>query len=257
MSPEASSYLLLFGSGLLAGALNVIAGGGSFLTLPILILMGLPPTMANGTNRIGILLQNLSAVWGFRRHGLVERRWLLWAALPVTVGAIGGTLVALRIDEGAFQRILAILMVAVTLWTIWDPLRRRRNGMEGQPSRCGDGRAGTLAVACGFFAAGIYGGFVQAGVGFLLLAVATLAGYDLVRGNALKVFCVLASTPISLGLFFWDGQVALLPGVVLAAGMMIGGSIGVRLTVLGGHRWIRGVVTVVVILLAVQLWIGG
>lgn len=257
MPSEPGSYLLLFGAGLLAGALNVVAGGGSFLTLPILILIGLPPTMANGTNRIGILLQNVSAVWGFRRHGLIERRWLLRAALPATLGAIGGTLVALRIDEGSFRRILAFLMVAVTLWTLWDPLKGRGGGAGGPPWHRSGESTGGLVIACGFFAAGVYGGFVQAGVGFLLLAVAALAGYDLVRGNALKVFCVLTFTPISLGLFFWNGQVALLPGLALAAGMMLGAAIGVRLTVLRGHRWIRGVVTVTVIGLALKLWLEG
>jgi len=252
MPLEAISYLLLFGAGLLAGALNVVAGGGSFLTLPILILMGLPPTMANRTNRIGILVQNISAVWGFRRHGLIDGRWLLQAALPATIGAIGGTLLALRIDEGAFKRILAFLMVAVTLWTLWDPLRRFRTAEERKPVP-----GGKFLLAAGFFAVGIYGGFVQAGIGFVLLAMATLAGYDLVRGNALKVFCVLAFTPISLGLFFWNGQVALLPGLALAAGMMIGATIGVRLTVLHGHRWVRGVVTAAIVLLAIKLWIEG
>lgn len=251
MPSDATFYLLLFAAGLLAGAINVIAGGGSFLTLPILILMGLPPTMANGTNRIGILLQNVSAVEGFRRHGLIEWAWLLWAALPAAIGAIGGTLLALRIDEASFTRILALLMVAVTLWTIWDPLRVRRTA---EHRRAAPG--GRALLACGFFAVGLYGGFVQAGVGFLLLAVATLAGYDLVRGNALKVFCVLVFTPISLAIFMWNGQVALLPGFALAAGMMIGATIGVRLTVLHGHRWVRGVVTVVVIVLAIKLWIG-
>lgn len=251
MPPDGLAYLLLFGAGLVAGTLNVVAGGGSFLTLPILILMGLPPTMANGTNRIGILVQNISAVWGFRRHGLIDRAWLPQAALPATIGAIGGTLIALWIDDRSFQRILAFLMVALTLWTVWDPLRRRRNAAGGRAVQ-----GGQALVAFGFFVAGLYGGFVQAGVGFLLLAVATLAGYDLVRGNALKVFCVLAFTPISLGLFVWNGQVALLPGLALAAGMMLGAWIGVRLTVLHGHRWIRGVVTVVVIVLAIKLWLG-
>jgi len=249
MLPEWTAYLLLFGAGLLTGALNVVAGGGSFLTLPILILLGLPPTMANGTNRIGILVQNISAVWGFRRHGLIDSAWLLWAALPAAVGSIGGTLIALRIDEGSFKRILAFLMVAVTLWTLWDPLQRRRTAEHRRPVP-----GGKTLLAFGFFVAGIYGGFVQAGVGFLLLAIATMAGYDLVRGNALKVFIVLVYTPISLALFFWNGQVALLPGLALAAGMMIGATVGVRLTILRGHRWIRGVVTVAVILLAIRLW---
>jgi hypothetical protein len=109
-------------------------------------------------------------------------------------------------------------------------------------------------MGAGFFLAGIYGGFVQAGVGFLMLAVSTLVGYDLVRGNSLKVLCVLVFTPVSLGIFAWNGHVVWLPGLALGAGTILGGLFGVRLTVLKGHRWIKAVVTIVVIVLAVRLW---
>jgi len=248
MALDAMSHGLLFAAGLVAGTLNVIAGGGSFLTLPILIFMGLPPTMANGTNRVGILLQNVAAVWSFRRHGLVERRWISRAAIPSMAGAVAGTFVALWIGDESFKRVLAFLMIAVTLWTLWDPLRPRR---EAGATRGAGERA--LMLGAGFFLAGIYGGFVQAGVGFFLLAVSTLAGYDLIRGNALKVLCVLVFTPLSLAIFAWQGQVAWLPGLSLAAGTILGGLLGVHLTVLKGHRWVKAVVTVAVIGLAVKL----
>jgi len=239
---------LLFAAGLAASTLNVVAGGGSFLTLPLLIFLGFPPTTANATNRVGILVQNIGAVWSFGRHGLLERRWIVAAALPATAGAIGGTFVAVWIGDEPFKRILAFLMVAVTLWTLWDPLRTGSEESRARP-------AGPVPVAIGFALAGVYGGFVQAGVGFLLLAVTTLAGYDLVRGNALKVFCVLLFTPLSLAIFAWHGQVAWIAGLSLAAGSILGGLLGVRLTVLKGHRWVKGVVTVAVIAMAVKLWL--
>lgn len=240
--------IVLFGVGLVAGALNVLAGGGSFLTLPILILLGLPATAANGTNRVGILLQNVGAVWSFRRHGVLEGRWALRAAAPASLGAVLGTVVALRIDDADFRKILAFLMVAVTLWTLWDPLARRARER-------GEARRVTPAwLAAGFFVAGVYGGFVQAGVGFLILAVTTLAGFDLVRGNAIKVLCILVFTAISLSMFAWAGEVRWWLGLALAAGNVVGGLIGVRLTVLKGHAWLRGVVTLAVIALAVELW---
>ena len=106
-------YVSLFGVGLVAGTLNVIAGGGSFLTLPFLIFLGLPPTVANGTNRIAILVQNVGAVWGFHRHGLVEWRLLPVAAVPALLGALGGTWAAIAIGDRAFQRVLAALMVEI------------------------------------------------------------------------------------------------------------------------------------------------
>ena len=248
MQQDVLAHVLLFGAGLIAGALNVVAGGGSFLTLPLLILMGLPPTMANGTNRVGILLQNIGAVWSFHRHGLVDGGWGVRVALPATTGAIAGTFVALWITDDAFKRILAFLMIAITLWTLWDPLKKYdARARSGSVAR-------NALVPAGFFLAGMYGGFVQAGVGFLLLAVTTLAGLDLVRGNALKVSCVLVFTPISLAIFAWNGQVAWLPGLVLGSGTILGGLVGVRFTVLKGHRWVKAVVTVAILALAVKLW---
>jgi len=248
--PEWLAYPLLFGVGTVAGTLNVLAGGGSFLTLPVLIFVGLPAaTMANGTNRIGILLQNVGAVWSFRRHGVAEPGSLLWAALPAAVGALGGTWLALKIGDAEFRRILALLMVGITLVTFWDPLRGR--GERRLPLR-----RGHPALALGFLLAGVYGGFVQAGVGFLILAVTTLAGLDLVRGNAVKVLCILVFTVLSLGVFAWKGMVDWPLGLSLAAGNVLGGLVGVRLTVLKGHRWLRGVVTLAVLAFAVRLWLG-
>jgi uncharacterized membrane protein YfcA len=247
---EWTGYLILFGVGLAAGTLNVLAGGGSFLTLPVLIFLGLPATTANGTNRVGILFQNVGAVWGFRRHGVLDLRWALRASLPAAAGAVIGTLLALWISDEAFKRLLAFLMVAVTLWTLWDPLKGRRPP-EGEPT--GGGR--DVVVFAGFFLAGVYGGFVQAGVGFLILATTTLAGLDLVRGNAVKVLCILVFTVLSLSIFAWNGQVDWAPGIALAAGTVIGGQVGVRLTVLKGHAWVKGVVTIAVVVLAIKLWL--
>lgn len=257
--PQLLPHLALFGAGLVAGALNVIAGGGSFLTLPVLIFFGLPPTEANGTNRVGIFIQNVGAVWGFHRYRLLDWRWALAAAGPATVGAGLGTWAALGVSDEAFRRILAFLMVAVTLWTLFssDPGRRGADGGEraaGPAPRPSRRRLALLAL--GFFAVGLYGGFVQAGVGFFILAVTTASGLDLVRGNAVKVLTVLIFTTLSLAIFAWQGKVHWIPGLVLAAGNLLGGLVGVRLTVLKGHRWVKGVVTAAVIAFAVKLWLG-
>lgn len=246
-------YLLLFASGLIAGAINVIAGGGSFLTLPILMFLGLPAGLANGTNRVGILLQNVGAVWSFERHRVLDWTSLWWAAGPATAGAVLGTWGALIISDQAFKRILAILMLTVSVWTLWSPRRRRDGELSADGSRSGWQYALT---GLAFFGVGIYGGFVQAGVGFFILAVTSAVGLDLVRGNAVKVLTVLCFTALSLGLFAWQGQVHWLMGLTLAAGTIIGGLVGARLTVLKGHRWVRGVVTVTIILFALKLWFG-
>lgn len=238
------------------GTINVIAGGGSFLSLPVLIFFGLPPTVANGTNRVGILLQNLGAVWGFSRHGVLDWRWVLWGALPASVGAVGGSLAALAVGDQAFKKILAGLMIALTLWTLWDPLKKRQQ-RAGAGGRGKGERPRRWALVLGFGVVGAYGGFVQAGVGFLVLAATTLAGLDLVRGNAVKVLSILAFTVISLAIFAFSGKVDWVLGLALAAGSLLGGQLGVRLTVLKGHAWIRIVVTVAVIAFAVKLLLPG
>ncbi len=252
-----TSYPLLFFVGALAGVINVIAAGGSFLTLPLLIFMGLPASVANGTNRVAILLQNFVAVWGFHRHGVLDWRALWWAAVPATVGSVLGAWAALVISDEAFKKILAALMIGVTMWTLWNPFETRGAAESGKPAAGSASSTRTCALAMGFFGVGLYGGFIQAGVGFLILAMTTMAGLDLVRGNAVKVLTVLVFTPVALGIFIWYGKVHWPMGLSLAAGNMLGGLIGVRLTVLIGDVWVRGIVTMAVIVFAVRLWFEG
>lgn len=235
---------LLFGAGLVAGALNVVAGGGSFLTLPLLIFLGLPAGVANATNRVGVLLQNLVAVWSFDRDGVLDRQAILWAALPSTVGSALGAFLATRISDDGFENILAAAMIAVTLLSFWSPPKK----FQDVDSRS---RKGFLVVS--FFLIGIYGGFLQAGVGFLLVAATSLAAIDLVRGSAIKVLAALCFTGLSLLVFACQGMVHWPMGLALAAGNSIGGLFGARLTVQKGHRWLKVVVTVTVILFALKL----
>lgn len=248
--PDWLLHLGLFATGVAAGALNVVAGGGSFLTLPVLIFLGLPAVVANGTNRVGILLQNVGAVWGFHRHRVLDWRWGLLAAVPASLGSVLGTWAALVVGDEAFKKILAFLMVAISLWTLLAPVKPPG---EGEKKATPAARRWILSLA--FFAVGVYGGFVQAGVGFLILAATTFAGLDLVRGNAVKVLSILVFTGVSLALFAWQGKVEWVPGLVLAAGTVVGAFIGVHLTVLKGHRWVKGVVTAAVIAFAVKLWL--
>jgi len=247
-----ATYLLLFGAGVIAGTLNVIAGGGSLLTLPLMIFLGLPATVANGTNRLAILVQNIGAVWSFHRHRIIDWSWLTIAALPGLAGAILGSWAAVRIGDVAFQRTLAGVMMAVAAWTIIDPLRRRP---VGETLRTGASHLRRTGLVAAFFLVGVYGGFIQAGIGFLILAVITLAGLDLVRGNALKVLFVLTLTPVALLVFAVGGKVDWGVGAALALGSLVGGLIGVRLTVVKGHVWIKRVVTVTVLVFAVLLWL--
>lgn len=244
--------LILFVVGLVAGTLNVISGGGSLLSLPVMIFLGLPPTVANGTNRVAILIQNIGAAWSFHQRGLLSREWLLMAVPPALLGALLGTVAAVNIGELAFQRILAVILVVVAAWTLWHPVKLLEEGNAELPT--GTRR---LAFIAAFFVIGVYGGFIQAGIGFLILAATSMAGFNLIRGNALKVTLVLCFTPLTLVLFAFNGKVEWAMGFALAAGNFLGGLAGVHLQVLKGHAWVRGVVTATIVVFAIRLLFAG
>lgn len=255
---EPASWALLFGAGTVAGTINVLAGGGSFLTLPLLIFLGLPATVANGTNRIAILVQNVGAVWSFDRHGVMDWRWVKSAALPALAGAGLGTWAAVRLGDASFQRILALLMAVFAVLILLDPVRRRFTRPPTGDREADDGSRPRLrgaAFPIAFFFVGVYGGFVQAGVGFFILTLAVLAGLDLVKGNALKVLVVLVFTPLALWIFARAGKVDWGMGMALAGGNLLGGLLGTHLTVLKGHAWVKRVVVAMILLFAIRLWL--
>lgn len=233
--------------GLVAGILNVLAGGGSLLTLPMLIFLGLPPAVANGTNRVALVMQNISAVSGFRKQGVFPKE-LIWLCTPsALVGAFVGAQLAIDIDGELFKKILAGIMIGVLVLMALDPAKRIRvEGVQFTPLR-------KVALAITFFFVGIYGGFVQAGVGFLFITGLLMHGIDLVRINAVKVFVILLYTLLALGVFAWHGQVNWLLGVILGVGNAGGAWIGSHLAVSKGHGWIRKVVFVTVAAFALKL----
>lgn len=244
MSPATALVLLVVG--FVASTVNTLAGGGSFLTLPLLLFMGLPAGAANATNRVGVLAQNVGAVWGFHRYGVLDWRFALGAAVPTALGSGLGAWLALGIGDREFKRLLAVLMIAICAWTL---LRKGRSAGQGEGALVGR----PWLVRAGFFLVGIYGGFIQAGIGFLVLALTTLAGLDLVRGNAVKVLAVLLQTLVALAVFLTAGQVRWAEGALLAVGGLLGSLVGVRLTVLKGQRWLETVVTATMVLFAIRL----
>lgn len=239
---------LLFLVGVLTGFINVLAGGGSFLSVPLLIFMGLPPTVANGTNRLGIFMQSLFAVRSFHRYGVFPFKFAMFVAIPATLGSLFGAYFATVISENAFKNYLAILMVVITLITLYNPLNKLKVDKDKALSR---GRK--IAIFIIFFFIGIYGGFIQAGVGFLVLAGMMLTGYDLLAGNAVKMFVTLVFTTFSLVIFIASGKVDFVLGLILGAGSVIGALIGTRVSVKKGNKFIQYFVTVCVIIFAIKL----
>jgi uncharacterized membrane protein YfcA len=238
--------ILIFLGGSVAGVINVMAGGGSLITLPLLIFAGLPPTVANGTNRVAIVLQNVGALAGFRRNGLKVggKVWLL--LIPSLLGAYIGVRLAVNLDETAMRRAIGVILVVMLV----PLLRRRRPRPPEGPIRMST-RWWVWPI---YFLVGAYGGFLQAGVGFFYLALLVgLQGLDLVRANLVKVFLILMYSILALALFLAGGKVALVPGLTLAAGNTLGGWVGAHLAVRKGERWIKVVLAVAVIVSAAEL----
>ena len=238
---------LLFAVGIIAGILNVLAGGGSLLTLPLLIFMGLPSAVANGTNRIAIFCQNIFAIQGFRKRGVMPLELALLCTPPALLGSWVGANLAINLDDQLFNRLLALIMIGVLIFTAVDPMKRFRQ----EEVLFGIMRKVVLVIS--FFGVGVYGGFVQAGVGFLVITALLVHGLDLVRINAIKVFVIFAYTFIALGVFVYHGQVDYSLGLALAVGNSIGGMIGPKLAVDKGHDWIKKVVSVTVLIFALKL----
>ncbi|MBW2452803.1 MAG: sulfite exporter TauE/SafE family protein [Deltaproteobacteria bacterium] len=233
--------------GTIAGFLNVLAGGGSLLTLPVLIFFGLPAAVANGTNRIAIFCQNIFAISGFKRQGIFPVRLALICTPPALLGSYLGASLAIDIDETLFRRLLALIMLGVLVFTAMDPMKKLRS--RDMPIT--RGRFAVLLVS--FFLIGIYGGFVQAGVGFLVISGLLVHGLDLVRINAVKVLVIFAFTTVALAVFIAHGQIDYVLGSALAVGNSLGGWCATHFAVKKGHDWIKRVVTLTVLVFALRL----
>ncbi|MEJ2478747.1 MAG: sulfite exporter TauE/SafE family protein [Acidihalobacter sp.] len=239
--------LLLFGVGALAGVVNVLAAGGSMLTVPLLIFAGLDPTVANGTNRVAIVLQNLTAVGRFRHVGLTDTALSTKLALWTLPGGILGAWYGASIDDAALRLVLAGVLLVTTL-TLFLPQRLRT---------AGGWERGRWLVYPAMLGIGFYGGFIQIGVGFLLLAALRgLLGVDLVRANAHKVFVVLVYMLPALLVFWWLGKIDWRLGLAVGSGNIVGAWVATHLALKGGERWIRVVVAVAAVAMAGKLLAG-
>jgi uncharacterized membrane protein YfcA len=230
---------LLAGAGLIAGIVNTLAGGASALTVPALVLIGLPGGVANGTNRLGVLLQNSVAAWRFRAEGVSGFRKAAPVLLPIASGSAIGAVVISQLSDDTFNVLFGIVMVLLLVPMLRPPSVRRVVAPWSRPV--------TFAV---FFAIGLYGGAFQAGVGIALVLALCYAGYDLVQANSIKVVVNAALTAVAVPIFAFNRQIEWLPALVLSIGFIGGGVVGVRLAVRGGERVIRPVIVVSVLLLA-------
>lgn len=245
---EPWSILAVIMAGLVAGFINTLAGSGSLITLPLLIFLGLPANVANGTNRIAILLQNVVGVSGFHRQKVLDAKRGAFLILPICLGALLGAQLAVSLNEKVMRLTIAVIMFLMLGVIIFRPKRFLR-GKEHPMTERPNWLEGLL-----YFGIGIYGGFIQAGVGIFLLASLVLGtGYDLVRANAVKLMLVLAFTPFALFIFIYNNQVNWVIGFVLAIGNMLGAWLGTKAAVRGGAEFIRWVLIAVVSVSASKL----
>ncbi|MYL34787.1 TSUP family transporter [Pontibacillus yanchengensis] len=235
--------------GICAGFINVLAGGGSLLTLPMLIFLNLPSAMANGTNRIAILAQNITAIASFRNSGIFHWKLAVFLSFPAVLGSIAGSKMAIELSDDLFNRILSIVMVFVLITIIVQPQRWFTQVTSNMTTK----KRVLLFIV--FLLVGFYGGFIQAGVGLVIVMMLTLTtGMNLVHINSLKVFIVAIYTFSSIIVFLINDQIHWGYGLVLALGNSIGAIIGSKSAVKKGEGFVRIVMVVAVLFMSVRLW---
>jgi hypothetical protein len=261
-----TQVILIFVTGLIAGILNTVGGGGSLLSLPVLIFMGLPAAVANGTNRIALMIQNIVAISYFRHKGFFYPKLSLILGIPAIFGSIAGAHFAISLSDEMFNKILAFVMLSVLILILWRPEQKFLKSAEENKDPAstqeapGNGESGNFSrlqlslAALAFFGVGFYGGFIQAGVGFIIIAALTLiTGMSLVKINSLKVFVVAIYMLASLVVFIISGKVDWVLGFTLAAGNAVGAYLGSFLTVSKGDKFVRLFLVVTVLIMSGKL----
>jgi uncharacterized membrane protein YfcA len=236
-------------TGIVAGFVNTLAGSGSLITLPMLILLGLPANVANGTNRVGVVVQNVVAVATFRHLGALDARGTWQLVVPSVLGSVIGAQLAVDLNETLLRQLIGVLMLLMIVVMFIQPER----WLQQHAPR----RARLWVEVPLFFAIGIYGGFLQAGVGIFLIAALVLsAGFNLVTANAVKNLMVLVFTAAALVVFIVNDQVNWTLGLLLAAGQSLGAWVAARMAVKRGAQFVRWVVIVVIVISAAALLSG-
>jgi uncharacterized membrane protein YfcA len=239
---------IVIATGFLAAFLNTVGGGGSLFSVPILTFMGLPITSANATSRVALLFQNFFAVGGFRSKG-IELPWpySLYLGVSSLFGGLIGATLASRVEDDVFNKIFVGVMFLSVALIVFDPFKSK--GPEKLNFK--NQAAGSIC----FFFIGIYGGFVQAGIGFLVIAVLSLVNnLSLVKSNYVKVFSAIIYTAVSVAVFAYEGKIIWLTGFILAIGHALGGWYASRWSVDKGEVWIKRVMIISIIAMAIKLW---
>ncbi len=236
-------------SGLLVGFINTLAGGGSIISISLFMFLGLPAGVANGTNRIAVILQTITSTASFKKQKVLDTRKGLLLGIPTVIGSVIGAEIAVDINEDIFEKAIAVIMLIMMIFIIYKPqqwLKGQQHLMEKKTS---------VLQYFVFFLIGLYGGFIHVGVGYFILGGLVLgAGYDLVKANALKVFIVLLYAPFTLLVFIYNKQINYEYGLIHAIGNIIGAYVASRFAVSWGANFVRWVIIVVILISSAQLF---
>lgn len=239
--------LAMLAVGGVAGFINVLAAGGSMLTLPLLMFLGLPPQVANGTNRVAVTLQSVSAISGFRRQGHGNLVVSLHLAVPAILGSLLGAWFATGVSDAVFELVLVSAMIGASVFMLLPQPRLDTRPLT--PERLGP------VIYLAMFLIGLYGGFIQVGVGVLFIVVLyRMLRIDLRQVNVFKVSIVLLYTLPALLIFALNEQVRWSMGLVLALGNVSGAYLAVKVNLgVRGADWVKRITLVVVAAILVKL----
>ncbi len=246
--------LAVISIGFLAGFMNTLAGGGSLLTLPLLIFLGIPANIANGINRIPLILQNTVAVTSFKHQKVLPLKKGIILTIPAVIGAIIGAQIAASLNEDFLEKVIGFLLVFMFFIIIYKPEKWLQSHALTTEI---PGKTSLFQILI-FLVIGFYGGFIQAGVGFFLLAALVLVtGIDLIRSNAIKVLIILVYNIFALSVFIFNGLISnpkfILYGFILAIGNMLGAFLASRVAVSWGPKFIRVVLLAAVLASSLKL----
>jgi uncharacterized membrane protein YfcA len=245
--------LVLFAAGIVAGAINSIAGGGTLISFPALLWIGRNPIVANATNTVAIWPASLAGAYGFRRELATVKRWLLLLVIPSLVGGAAGSWLLLRTPTSTFERLVPFLILGATLLLAAQEVITRRLGVLAQAHEHPTPAWVTFVFVFQLLV-GLYGGYFGAGMGILMLAALGLIGLtDMHQMNGLKNVLAICINGIAAVYFVLAKAVVWGDVLVMMGGTIIGGYAGARLAHRFGRKFVRRLVVVIGIVMTVAL----
>lgn len=239
--------ILLVSAGFFVGFINTLAGSGTIISYTVYMSLGLPASYANGTIRIGVIMQTLAASIAFKRGSVLDIKKGLLIGLPIVIGSMIGAQIAVNIDTEIFKYFVVAVMLLMLAFLIFNPnkwIEKQETNKKELPY---------FWQFIIYLLIGIYGGFIHIGVGiFLLGALVLISGYDLLRANALKVFVVFLYSPFALCIYIYNDHVHYALGLISAVGNIFGGLLASHLAITWGTKFIHYFLLVIIVLFSAK-----